>query len=55
MGLVFKNCRAYNTDKESEIRILCDTLREAAILLYTQWHAWQDKKFRYFTNLSIYS
>ena len=34
LGLVFKNCRAYNTDKESEIRILCDTLREAAILLY---------------------
>jgi chromodomain-helicase-DNA-binding protein 7 len=34
LGLVFKNCRLYNRDEESEIRTLCDTLREAAIVLY---------------------
>ena len=37
-SLVFKNCRKYNTDEASDIRVLCDTLREAAILLYRDWH-----------------
>ena len=27
-GMIFKNCRKYNKDIESDIRILCDTLRE---------------------------
>ena len=37
LGLVFRNCRKYNSDEESDIRVLCDTLREAAILLYRDW------------------
>lgn len=27
-GFIFKNCRKYNKDLDSDIRILCDTLRE---------------------------
>ena len=38
LGLVFKNCRRFNTNEESDIRVLGDTLREAAILLYKDWH-----------------
>jgi hypothetical protein len=34
LGLVFKNCRKFNKDKDSDIRILADTLRECAIILY---------------------
>ena len=34
LGLVFKNCRKFNVDETSDIRILCDTLRELAIDLY---------------------
>ena len=38
LGLVFRNCRKFNTDPECEIRILCDTLRELAIMLYKHCH-----------------
>jgi len=34
LGLVFRNCRTYNVDEDSEIRTLCDTLRELAMVLY---------------------
>ena len=34
LGLVFKNCRKYNEDEKSDIRILIDTLRECVIVLY---------------------
>jgi hypothetical protein len=34
LGLVFKNCRKFTKNPNSDIRILCDTLREAAIVLY---------------------
>lgn len=30
-GLIFKNCRKFNKDAGSDIRILCDTLREVSI------------------------
>ncbi|KAL4510059.1 hypothetical protein ABPG72_010252 [Tetrahymena utriculariae] len=42
-GLIFKNCRKYNKDPESDIRILCDTLREAGIILYDEWFQIQKK------------
>jgi hypothetical protein len=38
LGLVFKNCRKYNGDESCDLRILCDTLREAALILYLEWH-----------------
>lgn len=39
LGLVFRNCREYNYDDEqSDIRILCDTLREMARGLYKAWY-----------------
>jgi hypothetical protein len=34
IGLVFRNCRRFNTNSQEEIRIICDTLREVALLLY---------------------
>lgn len=34
LGFVFKNCRKFNRDYTSEIRQLCDTLREAVIIMY---------------------
>lgn len=33
LGFVFKNCRKFNKDPESDIRILCDTLREVLYCL----------------------
>jgi SNF2 family DNA or RNA helicase len=45
LGLVFKNCRKFNRDKETDIRILCDTLREGAIELYKQWHALMSERY----------
>ena len=51
LGLVFRNCRIYNQDEESEIRILCDTLREAAIVLYKEWQLHQGKRYRYLLQL----
>lgn len=30
LGLVFKNCRKFNKDAASDIRRLCDTLREVS-------------------------
>lgn len=34
LGFIFKNCRKFNKNPNSDIRILCDTLREASIVLY---------------------
>ncbi len=34
LGLVFKNCRKYNRDADSDIRILSDTLREVFISFF---------------------
>lgn len=34
LGLVFKNCRTFNTDPSSEIRRLGDTLGEVSLKLY---------------------
>ena len=31
LGYVFKNCRKFNKDKDCDIRILCDSLREVKI------------------------
>ena len=43
LGFVFKNCQLFNSDKDSDIRIMCDTLRQVAINLYRQWyHQEQD-------------
>ena len=41
LGLIFRNCRKFNRNENSDIRILCDTLREATIYLYNQWHSLQ--------------
>lgn len=46
IGLVFKNCRKFNTDGKQEIRIIGDTLREVAIYLYQQWYNRQLKKYK---------
>lgn len=45
LGLVFKNCRKFNTDPNTDIRILCDTLRECAVVLYKQWFKISKEKF----------
>lgn len=45
LGYVFKNCRLYNSSESSDIRVLCDTLREYAKLLYRQWHVQQTKRY----------
>ena len=39
LGFVFKNARRYNKDITCDIRILVDTLREYAKILYQRWHA----------------
>lgn len=46
LGFVFRNCRLYNPNAESDIRVLGDTLREYAKLLYKQWHQVQGVKYR---------
>ena len=46
LGLVVKNCRTYNLKVNSDIRICCDTLREAAFVLYKQWFSLQTKKYQ---------
>jgi len=33
LGFVFKNCRKFNKDPGSDIRVLCDTLREVSVYL----------------------
>lgn len=38
LGYVFKNARRYNKDPACDIRILADTLREYARILYKKWH-----------------
>ena len=45
VGLIIKNCRKYNKDPVCEIRQLCDTLRECAIILYEQWYLEASKKY----------
>mmetsp|Transcript_39794 Transcript_39794/g.35512 ORF Transcript_39794/g.35512 Transcript_39794/m.35512 type:complete len:259 (+) Transcript_39794:509-1285(+) len=45
LGLVFKNCRKFNKDSNSDIRILCDTLREVALELYKQWYKMSKEKY----------
>lgn len=45
IGLVWRNCRKFNEDPNSDIRILCETLREASIWLYEQWHALSLERF----------
>lgn len=47
LGLVFKNCRKYNRNPDSDIRILCDTLREAAIILYREWYDVEQKRYEH--------
>ena len=44
-GLVFKNCRLYNRNEQSDIRVLGDTLREYAKILYRQWHKLQSERY----------
>jgi chromodomain-helicase-DNA-binding protein 7 len=39
LGFVFKNCQLYYTNRLSDIRIVCDTLRQIAVYLYRQWQA----------------
>ena len=38
LGLVFRNCRRFNTDSKSDILRVGDTLRECAIVLYRNWY-----------------
>lgn len=45
VGYVFKNCRLYNTVESSDVRILGDTLREYARILYKQWHRIQLERY----------
>lgn len=52
LGLVFRNCRKYNTDEESDIRVLCDTLREASIVLYGDWHRISLDNYNYLSRLA---
>ena len=42
-----------NTNENSDIRILCDTLREAVIVLYKQWHSMQFEKYNSIKTLII--
>lgn len=42
IGMVFKNCQAYFTNRTGDTRIMGDTLRQIAIHLYKQWHSAQD-------------
>ena len=44
-GLVFKNCRKYNKNPSLEIRILCDTLRECAAVLYREWFEIETRRY----------
>jgi hypothetical protein len=45
IGYVFKNCRLYNSHEDSDIRILGDTLRELAIVLYREYFKNQNEKY----------
>lgn len=45
LGYVFKNCRLYNSNESADIRVLCDTLREYAKLLYRQWYKLQTERY----------
>jgi chromodomain-helicase-DNA-binding protein 7 len=45
VGLVFRNCRRFNTNPYSDIRRLCDTLRECAIVLYKNWYNLMLEKY----------
>lgn len=53
LGYVFKNCRLYNSNESSDIRVLCDTLREYAKLLYRQWHRLQSERYHQMKEESI--
>jgi hypothetical protein len=46
LGLVFKNCRLYNRNESSDVRVVGDTLREYAKILYKQWHNYQSEKYK---------
>lgn len=45
LGFIFKNCRQYHKDAATDIRILCDTLREASILIYNEWHEVEARRY----------
>ncbi|CAD8205649.1 unnamed protein product [Paramecium pentaurelia] len=46
LGLVFKNCRKYNSNPEGEIRKLGDALGECALILYYQWYEYTNQKYQ---------
>ena len=45
IGYVFKNCRMYNVNDQTDVRILGDTLREYAKILYKRWYSLQLEKY----------
>lgn len=45
LGFVFKNCQLCVPNRLSEIRVICDTLRQLAIHLYKQWQSTEDYKY----------
>ena len=45
LGLVFKNCRAYNPFETCDVRVLGDTLRELARILYKKWYPFQMERY----------
>ena len=45
LGFVFKNCQHCVPNRLSEIRMLCDTLRQVAIHLYKQWQCSEPCKY----------
>ena len=38
LGFIFKNTQLYFTDKNTDSRVMCDTLRELSILIYKKWY-----------------
>lgn len=45
VGLVWRNCRKFNEEKDSDMKMIGEVLREASIVLYRQW--WRLTRERY--------
>lgn len=45
VGLVWRNCRKFNQGQECDIKMIGDTLREASVCLYRQWHKLTSERY----------
>lgn len=45
IGLVWKNCLKFNTEENSDLRVLGLTLRECSIFLYDQWYHLNEERY----------